>query len=122
MPQRLADNILHFARVLRAAGLPVGTDRALCAVQAIEVLGVARRDDLHAALSAVMLDSHEQQVIFDAAFAAFWRDPKLLERLMYLMLPKVSGRGARDEEAQRPRRVDEALAPQRAAVPPKPPA
>ena len=122
MPQRLADNILHFARVLRAAGLPVGTDRALCAVQAIEVLGVARRDDLHAALSAVMLESHEQQVIFDAAFAAFWRDPKLLERLMYLMLPKVSGRGTRDEEAQRPRRVDEALAPQRAAVPPKPPA
>jgi len=122
MPQRLADNILHFARVLRAAGLPVGTDRALCAVQAVEALGVARRDDLHAALSAVMLDSHEQQLVFDAAFAAFWRDPKLLERLMYLMLPKVSGRGTREDEAQRPRRVDEALSPQRAAVPPKPPA
>ncbi|HPU51579.1 MAG TPA: VWA domain-containing protein [Burkholderiaceae bacterium] len=121
MPQRLADNILHFARVLRAAGLPVGTDRALCAVQAVEALGVARRDDLHAALSAVMLDSHEQQLVFDAAFAAFWRDPKLLERLMYLMLPKVSGRGTREDEAQRPRRVDEALSPQRAAVPPKPP-
>ena len=70
MPQRLADNILHFARVLRAAGLPVGTDRALCAVQAIEALGVERRDDLHAALSAVMLESHEQQVVFDATAAA----------------------------------------------------
>ena len=48
---------------------------------------------MHAALSAVMLDRHEQQPIFDAAFEAFWRDPKLLEQLMYLLLPKVTGRG-----------------------------
>jgi len=78
----LADNVVHFARVLRHAGLAVGPDRVLAALEAIEAVGLARRDDVHAALSAVMIDRHEQQALFDDAFAAFWRDPKLLERMM----------------------------------------
>ena len=73
---------------------------------AVEAVGLDRRDDVHAALSAVMLDRHEQQAIFDAAFDAFWRDPKLLEQLMYLLLPKISGRGEKHARAARqpPRR------------------
>ena len=59
--------------VLRAAGVPVGPDRVLLALEALEQVGVSRRDDVKAALGAVMLDRHEQQPIFDAAFAAFWR-------------------------------------------------
>ena len=105
----LADNIVHFSRILRDAGMPIGPDRVLAALGAIEHVGVDRRDDVHAALSAVMLDRHEQQVLFDAAFAAFWRDPKLLEQMMLLLLPKVSGRGAR--AVPRPNRLAEALAP-----------
>ena len=108
---RIADNVVHFARVLRAAGLPAGPDRVLRALEALEVVGVQRREDVHAALTAVMLDRHEQQAIFDAAFEAFWRDPKLAERLMYLALPKVSGRGQKEDEAQRARRLQEALSP-----------
>ena len=98
MHHRIADNVVHFARVLRAAGLPAGPDRVLRALEALEVVGVQRRDDVHAALATVMIDRHEQQAIFDAAFEAFWRDPKLLERLMYLALPKESGRGGREDE------------------------
>ena len=109
----LAENVTHFARVLRRAGIPVGPDRVVAALQAIEAVGVERRDDVHAALSAVMLDRHEQQAIFDAAFEAFWRDPKLLERMMALLLPKVSGRGER-ERAPRANRLADALAPPRA--------
>ena len=30
---RLAENVMHFARVLRAAGLPIGPDRVLDAVR-----------------------------------------------------------------------------------------
>ena len=106
----IAENIVHFARVLRKAGMPIGPDRVLAALAAIEVVGLDRRDDVHAALSAVMLDRHEQQVLFDAAFDAFWRDPKLLEQLMYLLLPKITGRG---EKHMPPRgnRLAEALAP-----------
>jgi uncharacterized protein with von Willebrand factor type A (vWA) domain len=76
----IVDNLVHFARVLRRAGLQVGPDRVLSAIAAVQAVGVERREDLHAALSAVMLDRHEQQAIFDAAFDAFFRDPKLLER------------------------------------------
>jgi uncharacterized protein len=106
----LADNVVHFARVLRSAGVPVGPDRVLAALEAIEAVGFGRRDDVHAALSAVMLDRHEQQALFDDAFAAFWRDPKLLERLMAELLPKISGRGERANK-QRSQRLADALAP-----------
>ncbi|MBS0444409.1 MAG: VWA domain-containing protein [Proteobacteria bacterium] len=105
----IADNIVHFARVLRHAGMAIGPDRIIAAMAAVERVGVDRRDDVHAALSAVMIDRHEQQVLFDAAFDTFWRDPKLLEQMMYLLLPKISGRGTK---ATKPRvnRLAEALA------------
>lgn len=112
----IAENIVHFGRVLRAAGLPVGPDRVLAAIAAVQAVGVERKGDVHAALSAVMLGRHEHQVIFDAAFEAFWRDPKLLEQMMYLLLPKVTGRG---EKVRPPRqnRLAEALAAPKAAPP-----
>jgi len=119
----IGDNLVHFARVLRRAGLPVGPDRVLAATAALECVGMARRDDVHAALSAVMVDRHEQQALFDAAFDAFWRDPKLLEQMMRELLPRVRGRGNRPETAP-PRRLAQALAAPAmhapAAAPPEP--
>jgi hypothetical protein len=95
--------------VLRDAGMAIGPDRVLAALAAVEMVGVQRRDDVHAALGAVMLERHEQQPLFDAAFDSFWRDPKLLEQVMALRLPSNSGRG----DMERPARADrlaEALA------------
>ena len=115
----IAENIVHFARVLRTAGMAIGPDRVLAAMAAVEHVGLNRRDDVHAALSAVMLDRHEQQVLFDAAFDAFWRDPKLLEQLMYLLLPKISGRGEK-QRAPRANRLAQALAAPRAPEPQNP--
>jgi uncharacterized protein with von Willebrand factor type A (vWA) domain len=112
----IAENVAHFARVLRAAGMPIGPDRVLAALAALECVGVERRDDVHAALSAVMLDAHEQQPLFDAAFDAFWRDPKLLERLMLELLPRIQGRGQKPR-APRPERLAQALAPPRTTAP-----
>jgi uncharacterized protein with von Willebrand factor type A (vWA) domain len=111
-PGLVADNVVHFARVLRRAGMPIGPDRIVAALEALEAVGLERRDDVHAALTAVMIDRHEQQAIFDAAFDAFWRDPKLLEQMMLALLPKVQGRG---EKVMQPRvqRLAEALAPPR---------
>ncbi len=108
----IAENIVHFARVLRDAGMPIGPDRVIAALAAVEQVGLERRDDVHAALSAVMLDRHEQQALFDAVFATFWRDPKLLEQMMYALLPKISGRGEK-RLAPRANRLAEALAPPR---------
>jgi uncharacterized protein with von Willebrand factor type A (vWA) domain len=108
----IAENVAHFARVLRSAGLAVGPDRVVAAVAALDCVGVERRGDVHAALSAVMLDRHDQQPLFDAAFDAFWRDPKLLEKLLMELLPRISGRGTRPQ-APRSNRLAQALAPER---------
>ncbi|MFN0162993.1 MAG: vWA domain-containing protein [Burkholderiales bacterium] len=115
---RLAENVTHFARVLRAAGLPVGPDRVVTALHAIEAAGLDDRVRVHAALSAVLIDRHEHQAVFDAAFAAFWRDPKLFERLMYLTLPKIQGRGSMERE-KRSQRIADALAGTQQPAPPK---
>jgi uncharacterized protein with von Willebrand factor type A (vWA) domain len=75
---------------------------------------------VRAALAAVMLERHEQQTVFDAAFDTFFRDPKLLEQLMYLVLPKIQGRGEKNQP-QRPNRLNEALQPpNKNPAPPKP--
>ncbi len=80
----LAANIMHFGRVLRAAGLPVGTGTILEALRAAELIGVGRRDDFYWTLHAVFVSRHDQQELFDQAFRIFWRDPRLLEQAMAL--------------------------------------
>ncbi|HXZ58704.1 MAG TPA: VWA domain-containing protein [Steroidobacteraceae bacterium] len=90
-PGQLADNVLHFARVLRAAGLPVGTDRPLLALRALEITGLSSRADLYAVLRACLIDRIEHRALFDQAFRVFWRDPGLLEEVMQLLLPSVAG-------------------------------
>ncbi|HTQ75556.1 MAG TPA: VWA domain-containing protein [Burkholderiales bacterium] len=106
----LAENVMHFARVLRAAGLPIGPDRVIDAVRALEVAGVERRDDFYWTLASVFLDRREQFEVYDQAFHIFWRDPQLLERVMAMFLPQVYGRQGK-EERQASSRVSEALRP-----------
>ncbi|HEX9276801.1 MAG TPA: VWA domain-containing protein [Casimicrobiaceae bacterium] len=110
---RLAENILHFARVLRAAGLPVGPAKVIVALEAVQAVGVERREDFRAALESVLIERHEQQALFDQAFELYWRNPRLLERMMQLLLPKVYTRTPRDAEAPLSARLAEALAPPR---------
>jgi uncharacterized protein len=107
----IADNIVRFARVLRAAGLTVGPDRVLHAMAAVESVGVDHREDVHAALSAVMLDRHEQQRLFDTAFDAFWRDSASLGELLPVLLGEAGEQKHDDEPA--PRRLQEAMAQRR---------
>src|SRR5499427_2216585 len=106
----LAENVMHFARVLRAAGLPIGPDRVIDAMRALEVAGVERRDDFYWTLASVFLDRREQFEVYDQAFHIFWRDPQLLERVMAMFLPQVYGRQGRDER-QASSRVAEAMQP-----------
>ncbi len=88
---RLAENVMHFARVLRGAGLPVGPDRVIDALRALEITGVHNREDFYWTLASIFLDRREQFEVFDQAFHVFWRNPQLLERVMALMLPRVQG-------------------------------
>ncbi len=107
---KLAENVMHFARVLRAAGLPVGPGKVLDALAALQIAGVERRDDFYWTLAAVFVDRREQFELFDQAFHIFWRDPKLLERVMSLFLPQVQGR-VPDEQPEMSNRLADALLP-----------
>jgi hypothetical protein len=103
---RLAENVMHFARLLRAAGLRIGPDRVIDCVRALEIAGTGRRDDWYWTMSSVLLSREEQRPIFDQAFRIFWRDPKLVEKMMQLLLPKTYGRISKEEEQQAQRLTD----------------
>lgn len=86
---RLTLNLMHFARALRAAGLPVGPGKVLQAVEAVEAVGLSNRTDFYWALHAIFVNRHDQSELFDQAFHVFWRNPDILKKMMSLMLPKV---------------------------------
>jgi uncharacterized protein with von Willebrand factor type A (vWA) domain len=98
---------MHFARLLRAAGLRVGPDRVVDAVKALQIAGAAHREDWYWTMSAVLLSKQEQRPIFDQAFQIFWRDPKLAERMMQLLAPKTQGTAKPDQ--QQSQRLTDAL-------------
>ena len=109
---RLAENVLHFVRVLRRAGLPLGPAKVLDALSAVEAVGLDNRSDFREALASVLVSRHEHLALFDQAFKLFWRDPKLLERMLATLLPKVHARtGERKREPELPARLAQALMP-----------
>jgi uncharacterized protein with von Willebrand factor type A (vWA) domain len=107
---RLAENVMHFARLLRAAGLRIGPDRVLDCVRALEMAGAHQfplsRHDWYWTMSAVLLSRQEQRPIFDQAFNIFWRDPRLAEKMMQMLLPKAYGPAAKPEAEQSQRLTD----------------
>lgn len=107
---RLVENLMLFARTLRAAGLPVGPGRVLEAIRAVEAVGIERRDDLYWALHAVFVNRRDEQPLFDQAFHVFWRNPRILDRVMQMLLPEL--RTQTDESQNREelhRRLAEAM-------------
>src|SRR5882724_13219663 len=88
---RLAENILYFARALRAAGIPVGPGAVLDALEAVKAAGVGERQDFYWTLHAVFVKKHEHSVLFDQAFRIFFRKRGYLDQLMAMMLPPAEG-------------------------------
>src|SRR5439155_14327739 len=65
---RLLANLMHFARTLRAAGLPVGPGKVIDAVGAVRTVGITNRRDFYWTLHAVFVNRPDQRLIFDQAF------------------------------------------------------
>ena len=107
---------MHFARLLRGAGLPVGPDRVIDALSALQFAGVERRDDFYWTLASVFLGRRDQFDLYDQAFRVFWRDPRDAARVRHL--PEVRGRIPRhNREPELSARLSQALAAQRHARP-----
>jgi hypothetical protein len=106
---KLADNIAGFGRALRRAGLRVDSARIALAQEAAQLVGVADKADLGAAMEAVLVSREGERAVFRELFDAYFRDPEMAHKLLAQMLPSTQGQR---ERKQRPR-VAEALAPQR---------
>ncbi|MGI9216327.1 MAG: vWA domain-containing protein [Hydrogenophaga sp.] len=106
---KLPDNVTGFGRALRRAGVPLDSSRLALALRSAQLVGLERRDDLHAALRAVMVSRQQDLDVFDQLFQAFFRNPELAQQLLAQMLPKVR----EAQPPQRKARVQEALAPPR---------
>src|ERR1700745_4316444 len=113
---RLLANLMHFARTLRAAGLPVGPGKVLDAVAAVEIVGIADRRDFYWTLHAVFVNRADQRQLFDQAFHVFWRNPELLKKILALVLPQMNVEGPQEHAGEEMmRRLAEALHPDREA-------
>ncbi|MGD1927036.1 MAG: VWA domain-containing protein [Paracoccaceae bacterium] len=107
---KLAQNIVHFGRALRAAGLPVGTGRAIEAVRAVSAAGFQEREDFYHTLAACFISRPEHIPVFEQCFHMFWRDPEIMERMMGMMLPVIGVPGEDREKKAAEQRAAEALA------------
>ncbi|MFN3658598.1 MAG: vWA domain-containing protein [Pseudolabrys sp.] len=105
---RLAENILYFARALRAAGMPVGPGAVLDALAALEVARVGDRADFYWTLHAVFVKRHEHSVLFDQAFRIFFRRRGLLDKMIASLLPETLPTAPKPPEAGA-QRIQDAL-------------
>ncbi len=112
-PSRLAENVIHFTRLLRGAGLRLGPASGLDALAAASAVDVLRREELYWALHAVLVKRPEDRAVFDQAFRLFWRDPLGVDSAMAQLLPHV--RVPKSQTVSR--RVAEAWSPPKAGPP-----
>ncbi len=106
---KLAYNIMHFGRVLREAGLPVGPASVLDALDAALSGSLQTREDFYWTMHAILVKRRDHKEIFDQAFHVFWKKPKMLEQLMKLMFHQIT-RSAGDKAKQAGfRRLAEAM-------------
>src|ERR1700723_1100073 len=70
---QIADNVVGFARALRAAGIPVGPGAVIDALNALRVIEIGNRADVYTTLEAIFVKRHEHALIFAQAFNLFFR-------------------------------------------------
>ncbi|HEY0185471.1 MAG TPA: VWA domain-containing protein, partial [Rhodopila sp.] len=116
---RLAANVMHFARLLRRAGLPVGPAETIAAQDALTRIDLASKTQARTALRTAMIHRHEHREVFDQAFALFWRDPSAAEQAAAMALLDAQKEKQAERAPAASRRVAEAFASKR-DKPPQP--
>ncbi|PVY80418.1 hypothetical protein C7414_103192 [Cupriavidus alkaliphilus] len=113
----LARNVIHFMRLLRDGGFALSPAHAVDALAALRLVDIGQRDEVRAALAALVLSGPDQRPLFDAAFDLFWRDPDWEGKLRALLLPRVDA-GA--PPPKRSNRLADALAARQPEMPSRP--
>ena len=94
------EKIARFARLLRQAGLAVGTQETADACRVLSVLGFEDREQVRTALRTVFAKSREEQILFDGAFDGFFVSEEELRRLLLEHLERQRQEQAVREQAQ----------------------
>jgi uncharacterized protein len=106
---RLAENIVHFARALRKAGVRVGPAQVQSAVEAVAAAGFTHKTDFYHTLRATLIHRAEHLEVFDQIFAMFWRDPEFIEHMIHLMSPTLRKDAEERKKKAAERRAADAL-------------
>ena len=102
----IADNVIGFARALRAAGLPVGPGAVIDAMGALQLIEIGNRADVFTTLESIFVKRHEHALIFAQAFDLFFRAAEDWKQMLdSVPLPDH----ARKKPPPASRRVQEAL-------------
>lgn len=72
---RLLDNLVLFGRLLRELGFDISSSRTISIVKALDFVDIARKDDFYHTLSCLLVRRQEEILLFDQAFALFWKRP-----------------------------------------------
>jgi len=87
----------------------LGPGQIVDASEAVLTAGIDRRDDFYIALRAVLVSDPQQFRLFDQAFHIYFRNPRLLERMMGLLLPTIEQERKDEKSEAAIRRLSEAL-------------
>jgi len=107
---RIAENVMHFARLLRRAGLPVGPSDMLAAQQALDLVQIGDRQQVRTALRTTMVHRHEHADLFHQAFQMFWRDPEAGKTALAMAMMEGQPETPPDKAPPGSRRLAEAMA------------
>ncbi|MBV9461936.1 MAG: VWA domain-containing protein, partial [Bradyrhizobium sp.] len=103
----IADNVIGFARALRAAGLPVGPGAVIDVMNALPLIEIGNRGEVFTTLESIFVKRHEHALIFRQAFDLFFRAADEWKHMLdSVPLPDH----ARKKPPPAARRVQEALA------------
>jgi len=106
---KLAENILYFARTLRAAGMKLGPSSVVDCVRAVEAGGISDRDDFYWTLHSILVARKEDMIVFEQAFKLFWRSRELVEKMIQMFSPQMREDEMREKPKAAESRVSEAL-------------
>ena len=101
------DHVIAFGRVLRRLGFRVGPAHITTALEAVQAVGITRKDDVKAALKACFVQQSEERALFDQAFHFFWKAPSQVPEIMQWLLQTTQVPNTVDSKGYN--RVQEAL-------------
>lgn len=88
----ILSHIVSFGYLLREMGIPVSPGQIVELIEAIEHVGLLRREDLRATMRCMLVLRREDLPLFELAFEFFWKKAlgvDLEREMMQMLLPQV---------------------------------